>query len=95
MRRITPAGERLPRPQQGDDDYALDATTKNFYAAAGLAPSPKSLQAQAGTQDAGGYILFTRAQAAKKWTVYKDGLGVAPAARRPITISTAMLAVWD
>jgi predicted lipoprotein with Yx(FWY)xxD motif len=75
--------------------YALDVTTKTYYAAAGLDPSPKSLQAQVGAQDDGGYNLFVRAQGAKKWKIYDDGLGGAEGAKCPITIPPAVLKVWD
>ena len=74
--------------------YALDLTTKTYYAAAGLDPSPKSLQAQVGAQDDGGYNLFVRAEGAKKWKIYNDGLGAAEDATCPITIPSAVLKVW-
>jgi predicted lipoprotein with Yx(FWY)xxD motif len=74
--------------------YALDVTTKTYYAAAGLDPSPKSLQAQVGAQDDGGYNLFVRAQGAKKWKIYNDGLGASEDAKCPITIPSAVLKVW-
>src|SRR5580658_7744240 len=70
--------------------YALDVTTKTYYAAAGLDPSPKSLQAQIGAQDDGGYNLFVRASGAKKWKIYNDGLGAAHDTKCPITIPSAV-----
>jgi predicted lipoprotein with Yx(FWY)xxD motif len=75
--------------------YALDVTTKTYYAAAGLDPSPKSLQAQVGAQDDGGYNLFVRAQGATKWKIYNDGLGASEEAKCPITIPAAVRKVWD
>jgi predicted lipoprotein with Yx(FWY)xxD motif len=75
--------------------YAYDVTTKTYYAAAGLDPSPTSLQAQVGAQDDGGYNLFVRAKGAKKWTIYNDGLGGSEGAKCPITIPSAVLKVWD
>ena len=75
--------------------YAYDVTTKTYYAAAGLDPSPTSLQAQVGAQDDGGYNLFVRAKGAKKWTIYNDGLGASEDAKCPITIPSAVLKVWD
>jgi predicted lipoprotein with Yx(FWY)xxD motif len=75
--------------------YAFDVTTKTYYAAAGLDPSPTSLQAQVGAQDDGGYNLFVRANGAKKWTIYNDGLGASEDAKCPITIPSAVLKVWD
>ncbi len=74
--------------------YALDVTTKTYYAAAGLDPSPKSLPAQVGAQDDGGYNLFVRAQGEKKWKIYNDGLGASEDAKCPITIPSAILKVW-
>jgi predicted lipoprotein with Yx(FWY)xxD motif len=75
--------------------YAFDVTTKTYYAAAGLDPSPKSLQAQVGAQDDGGYNLFVRAQGATTWKIYNDGLGASEGARCPITIPPAVLKIWD
>jgi hypothetical protein len=74
--------------------YALDVTAKIYYAAAGMAPSSTSLQAQVEAQDDGGYQLLTRAQNATKWKIYDDGLGGAEGAKCPITIPSAVLAVW-
>jgi predicted lipoprotein with Yx(FWY)xxD motif len=74
--------------------YAFDVTSKTYYAASGVVPSPNSLQAQVEAQDDGGYQLLTRAQDAKKWTIYDDGLGGAEGAKCPITIPSAVLAVW-
>jgi predicted lipoprotein with Yx(FWY)xxD motif len=74
--------------------YALDVTTKTYYAAAGLDPSPKSLQAQVGAQDDGGYNLFVRAQGATSWKIYNDGLGASEDAKCPITIPSAVRKVW-
>jgi hypothetical protein len=74
--------------------YALDVTTKTYYAASGVVPSSKSLQAQVGAQDDGGYQLLTRAENATKWKIYDDGLGGAEGAKCPITIPPAVLAVW-
>ena len=74
--------------------YALDVTSKTYYAASGIVPSSKSLQAQVGAQDDGGYQLLTRAQDAKRWTIYDDGLGGGDGAKCPITIPSAVLAVW-
>jgi hypothetical protein len=80
---------------KGTTYYALDVTTKTYYAAAGLDPSPKSLQAQVGAQDDGGYNLFVRAQSAKTWKIYNDGLGGSEAATCPLTIPSAVRKVWD
>lgn len=80
---------------QGMTYYALDVTTKTYYAAAGLDPSPSSLSAQVGAQDDGGYNLFVRRESTKTWTIYNDGLGASQNARCPITIPRAVLAVWD
>lgn len=74
--------------------YALDVTSKTYYAASGIVPSPKSLQAQVGAQDDGGYQLLTRAQGAKTWTIYDDGFGGANGSKCPIVIPAAVLAVW-
>jgi hypothetical protein len=74
--------------------YAFDPATDLYYAAAGLRPSPHSLAAQVGTQDDGGYNLFTRAPHAA-WTVYNDGLGAAQGDKCPIKIPASVLAVWD
>jgi len=75
--------------------YAFDVTTKTYYAAAGLDPSPTSLRAQVGAQDDGGYNLFVRAQGATTWKIYDDGLGASEDAKCPITIPPAVRKVWD
>ena len=75
--------------------YAFDLSTKTYYAAAGLDPSPKSLQAQVGAQDDGGYNLFVRGPGAKKWTIHNDGLGASEGATCPVSIPSAVLKVWD
>jgi hypothetical protein len=74
--------------------YAYDGATHRYYAAAGLVPSRSSQQAQIGTQDDGGYNLFTRAASATKWTVYNDGLGASSEATCPLHLPAALLAVW-
>jgi hypothetical protein len=79
---------------KGTTYYAFDVTTKTYYAAAGLDPSPNSLQAQVGAQDDGGYNLFVRARGATKWKIYNDGLGGSDGAKCPITIPEAVLKVW-
>ena len=76
-------------------DYVGLAKGMTYYAAAGLDPSPTSLQAQVGAQDDGGYNLFVRAKGAKKWSIYNDGLGGSEGAKCPITIPSAVLKVWD
>jgi hypothetical protein len=74
--------------------YAYDPTTKRYYAAAGLDPSPNSLSAQVGTQDDGGYNLFVRVAGVAKWTVFNDGLGGALDSTCPLSIPATVLAVW-
>ena len=73
--------------------YAFDPATDLYYAAAGLSPSPHSLAAQVGTQDDGGYNLFTHAPHAP-WTVYNDGLGAVHGVKCPITIPARVLSSW-
>ena len=75
--------------------YALDLTTRTYYAAAGLIPSSSSLPAQVGTQDDGAYNLFTRVQGATAWTVYSDGLGAVQPSTCPIVIPASVLAAWN
>lgn len=74
--------------------YAFDSSTHRYYAAAGLDPSPHSLQAQISAQDDGGYNLFTRTSAARPWRVYNDGLGGADGSTCPLIIPEAVLKVW-
>lgn len=74
--------------------YAYDEANKTFYAGAGLDPSPNSMAAQVGAQDDGAYYLFARAAGATKWKIYDDGLGGADGAKCPITLPSAVRAVW-
>jgi hypothetical protein len=74
--------------------YAYDPATKRYYAGAGLVPSPKSLQAQIGTQDDGGYNLFTRSSNTRVWTVFNDGLGGAQDSTCPLSLPASVLAAW-
>lgn len=75
--------------------YAYDAANHTYYAAAGIEPSPHSLQAQVGAQDDGGYQLLTHQRGVARWKVYDDGLGGADGSRCPITIPPSVLAVWN
>jgi hypothetical protein len=75
--------------------YAFDPATNSYYAAAGLVPSPHSLQAQIGTQDDGGYNLFIKTASASTWTVFNDGLGAAQGSICPLAIPASVLAVWN
>ena len=75
--------------------YAFDPTNSTYYAAAGLIASAKSIKAQIGDQDDGGFNLFTRPSTTTKWTVFNDGLGAAQDSICPISIPAAVLAVWN
>ena len=75
--------------------YAFDPTTNNYYAAAGLQPSPHSLPAQVGTQDDGAYNLFTRAANTQSWTVFNDGLGGVQGTKCPLVIPSAVVKIWN
>ena len=74
--------------------YAFDPMTNDYYAAAGLRPSPHSLPAQVGTQDDGAYNLFSRTAGTSTWTVYDDGLGGVRGSACPLVIPSAVLRVW-
>jgi hypothetical protein len=74
--------------------YAYDPVNGTHYAAAGLAASPHSLQAQIGDQDDGAYLLFTKGAGVGSWKVYNDGLGAAQDSTCPITIPATVLAAW-
>lgn len=79
----------------GTTYYAFDPATKLYYAAAGLDPSPNSLQVQVGAQDDGAYNLFTKTSPPGTWKVYDDGLGAAQDSTCPVVIPAAVLAVWN
>lgn len=74
--------------------FAFDPANGNFYAAAGLNPSPNSLPAQVGSQDDGAYNLFVRHAGSTSWTVYNDGLGAARGSACPVALPASVLAVW-
>jgi hypothetical protein len=75
--------------------FAFDPATNHYYAAAGLVPSPHSLQAQIGTQDDGGYNLFTKVKGTRTWKVFNDGLGGVQGATCPLSLPRTVLKVWD
>ncbi|MCU1362749.1 MAG: hypothetical protein JWM55_577 [Acidimicrobiaceae bacterium] len=75
--------------------YAFDAQNDRYYAAAGIVPNSKSMGAQVGTQDDGGYNLFTMKRGAPKWTIYDDGLGGAEDSICPLSIPLAVRRVWN
>ena len=79
----------------GETYYAFDPANQRYYAAAGLIPSPTSLNAQIGTQDDGAYNLFTRAMGTTAWTVYSDGLGGVQGTTCPLKIPPSVLSVWN
>jgi hypothetical protein len=74
--------------------YAFDPSTDKFFAAAGIVPSPHSLQAQIGAQDDGSYNLFVHRAHQSAWTVYNDGLGGAADGVCPFVIPSDVLKVW-
>ncbi len=75
--------------------YAFDSQNDRYYAAAGIIPNSKSMGAQVGTQDDGGYNLFVEKRGATKWTIYDDGLGGAEDSICPLTIPLAVRKVWS
>lgn len=75
--------------------YAFDAQNDRYYAAAGIIPNSKSMGAQVGTQDDGGYNLFVMKRGASKWTIYDDGLGGAEDSICPVVIPLPVRKVWN
>jgi hypothetical protein len=79
----------------GTTYYAFDSQNDRYYAAAGIVPNSKSMGAQVGTQDDGGYNLFVMKRGASKWTIYDDGLGGAEDSTCPIVIPLPVRKVWN
>ncbi len=75
--------------------YAFDSLNDRYYAAAGIVPNSNSMGAQVGTQDDGGYNLFTMKRGASHWTIYDDGLGGAEDSVCPLVIPLAVRKVWN
>jgi hypothetical protein len=75
--------------------YAFDSQNDRYYAAAGIIPNAKSIGAQVGTQDDGGYNLFVMKRGATKWTIYDDGLGGAQDSICPLVIPAPVRKVWN
>ncbi|HXQ18553.1 MAG TPA: hypothetical protein VN781_02890 [Acidimicrobiales bacterium] len=74
--------------------YAFDSATDTYWAAAGLAPSPSSIQAQVSSQDDGAYLLFSR-PAGGAWTAVNDGLGGIAGTVCPAPVPAAVLTLWN
>jgi hypothetical protein len=77
--------------------YALDNTTRTYWAGARLVPAPSSnpsspTQAQISSQDAGSYYLFNRPESGN-WTAYPAG-NTGPSSSCPISVPAAVLRVW-
>jgi hypothetical protein len=78
----------------GKTYYAYDATTKTYWAGAGLVPSPASTQAQVSAQDDGAYLVFER-PAGGSWKAFAVGLaGTHLGGACPITVPAAILGLW-
>jgi hypothetical protein len=78
----------------GETYYAYDATTRTYWAAAALDPSPSSTPAQVAAQDDGAYLLFSRPQGGS-WTVYNVGLAGTPEGSPcPVTVPSTILGLW-
>lgn len=74
--------------------YAFDSATDTYWAAAGLAPSPSSIQAQVSSQDDGAYLLFSRPSGGA-WTAVNDGLGGIAGSACPAPVPAAILSLWN
>jgi hypothetical protein len=77
--------------------YALDETTKTYWAGARLVPAPSSnlsspTRAQISSQDAGAYYLFKRPQSGS-WTAYPAG-NTGPGSSCPISVPAAVVGIW-
>jgi hypothetical protein len=77
----------------GTTYYAYDSATHTYWAAAGLDPSPSSIQGQVSTQDDGSYLFLTR-RANGTWTAQDDGLGGIGGTGCP-AIPAAVVAAWN
>jgi hypothetical protein len=79
----------------GGTYYAYDASTKTYWAGAGLAPNPASTQAQVSAQDDGAYLLFER-PAGGTWKAFAVGLaGTREGGSCPVTVPSAILSLWS
>ena len=79
----------------GETYYAYDATTKTYWAGAGLVPSPSSTQAQVSAQDDGAYLVFERPPGGS-WKAYAVGLaGTREGGACPVTVPAAVLSLWN
>jgi ABC-type oligopeptide transport system substrate-binding subunit len=79
----------------GETYYAYDATTKTYWAGAGLVPSPSSTQAQVSAQDDGAYLVFERPPGGP-WKAYAVGLaGTREGGACPVTVPAAVLGLWN
>jgi hypothetical protein len=77
----------------GETYYAFDTATQTYWAAAGLDPSPSSVQAQVSSQDDGAYLLFQRPDSGS-WTAVNVGLAGIAGTQCPEVPPPAVLALW-
>ena len=73
--------------------YAYDPTTRTYWAAARLVPSPSSQAAQVASQDDGSYNVFVKASG-RAWVAYPDGLGGVAGTHCAIVVPLPVRLAW-
>jgi hypothetical protein len=79
---------------KGETYYAYVPAQGNYWAGAGLDPSPNSLPAQVGSQDDGAYMLFER-HGHGAWRVWESGIPGDPQFKCPVKVPAAVVKVWQ
>jgi hypothetical protein len=79
---------------KGETYYAYVPAKGIYWAGAGLDPSPKSLQAQIGSQDDGAYMVFER-HGGGPWRVWETGIPGDPQFTCAVKVPASVLKVWE
>lgn len=77
----------------GETYYAKDRVTGDYWAGAGLRPTPQSYEAGVVNQDDGAYMIFTRSPGGH-WRGWETGVTGGTSHHCSVTVPAAVLSVW-
>jgi len=79
--------------EPGTTYYAYDFTTRTYWAAGSLVPSPRSQKAQIAVQDNGSYDLFSQPKGGQ-WRVYQVGAAGTRGTTCPVKVPAPITQRW-